>query len=123
MLLGVAILFRVRACNKFSKIDLCVHRFCYSSVRSIYFLTKKIPGLKKGKWKIVTTSATAVLIIADEMDYFITRDRAVLHDVFMLTNHQFSRCILIGIVNAIDPTDRFLPKLQSLNCFLSSQLV
>ncbi|XP_073364572.1 cell division control protein 6 homolog [Aegilops tauschii subsp. strangulata] len=61
------------------------------------------------------------LIIADEMDYFITRDRAVLHDVFMLTNHQFSRCILIGIVNAIDPTDRFLPKLQSLNSGLISE--
>ncbi|XP_044332036.1 cell division control protein 6 homolog [Triticum aestivum] len=61
------------------------------------------------------------LIIADEMDYLITRDRAVLHDVFMLTNHQFSRCILIGIVNAIDPTDRFLPKLQSLNSGLISE--
>ncbi|KAK4606151.1 hypothetical protein RGQ29_000424 [Quercus rubra] len=57
-----------------------------------------------------------MLIIADELDYLITKDRAVLHDLFMLTTFPFSRCILIGIANAIDLADRFLPKLQSLNC-------
>lgn len=57
-----------------------------------------------------------LLVIVDEMDYLITRDRAVLHDLFMLTTQQFSRCILIGIANAIDLADRFLPKLESLNC-------
>jgi Cdc6-like AAA superfamily ATPase len=34
----------------------------------------------------------------DEMDYLITRDRAVLHDLFMFTTLPFSRCILIGEV-------------------------
>ncbi|KAK8990291.1 hypothetical protein V6N11_008997 [Hibiscus sabdariffa] len=57
-----------------------------------------------------------LLIIADELDYLITRDRAVLHDLFMLTTFPFSRCILIGIANSIDLADRFLPRLQSLNC-------
>ncbi|PWZ34494.1 Cell division control protein 6 [Zea mays] len=57
-----------------------------------------------------------MLVIVDEMDYLITRDRAVLHDLFMLTTCPFSRCILIGIANAIDLADRFLPKLESLNC-------
>uniref|UniRef100_A0A0D9V7Y3 Cdc6 C-terminal domain-containing protein n=1 Tax=Leersia perrieri TaxID=77586 RepID=A0A0D9V7Y3_9ORYZ len=57
-----------------------------------------------------------LLVVVDEMDYLITRDRAVLHDLFMLTTYQFSRCILIGIANAIDLADRFLPKLESLNC-------
>ncbi|KAJ4814824.1 Cell division control protein 6-like protein [Rhynchospora pubera] len=56
------------------------------------------------------------LIIVDEMDYLITSDRSVLHDLFMLTTLPFSRCILIGIANAIDLADRFLPKLASLNC-------
>jgi Cdc6-like AAA superfamily ATPase len=36
------------------------------------------------------------LIIVDEMDYLITRDRSVLHDLFMLTTLPFSRCVLIG---------------------------
>ncbi|KAM1756833.1 hypothetical protein EV1_006148 [Malus domestica] len=56
------------------------------------------------------------LVIADELDFLITKDRAVLHDLFMLTTYQFSRCILIGVANAIDLADRFLPRLQSLNC-------
>lgn len=57
-----------------------------------------------------------MLVIADELDYLITKDRAVLHDLFMLTTLPFSRCILIGIANSIDLADRFLPKLQSVNC-------
>jgi len=36
------------------------------------------------------------LIVADELDYLITKDRGVLHDLFMLTTFPFSRCILIG---------------------------
>ncbi|GFZ13298.1 cell division control, Cdc6 [Actinidia rufa] len=63
-----------------------------------------------------STVVKMMLIIADELDYLITKDRAVLHDLFMLTTYPFSRCILIGIANAIDLADRFLPKLQSLNC-------
>ncbi|KAL3615630.1 AAA ATPase [Castilleja foliolosa] len=57
-----------------------------------------------------------ILVLADELDYLITKDRAVLHDLFMLTTLPFSKCILIGIANAIDLADRFIPKLQSLNC-------
>ncbi|VVB01841.1 unnamed protein product [Arabis nemorensis] len=62
------------------------------------------------------SSSKMMLIIADEMDYLITRDRGVLHELFMLTTLPFSRCILIGVANAIDLADRFLPKLKSLNC-------
>ncbi|XP_057246870.1 cell division control protein 6 homolog B, partial [Beta vulgaris subsp. vulgaris] len=57
-----------------------------------------------------------MLLIIDELDYLITKDREVLHELFMLTTLPFSRCILIGIANAIDLADRFLPRLQSLNC-------
>ncbi|XP_010487275.1 PREDICTED: cell division control protein 6 homolog B-like [Camelina sativa] len=63
-----------------------------------------------------SSSSRMMLIIADEMDYLITKDRGVLHDLFMLTTLPFSRCILIGVANAIDLADRFLPKLKSLNC-------
>ncbi|KAL3640857.1 AAA ATPase [Castilleja foliolosa] len=65
---------------------------------------KQLPGVKM------------ILVLADELDYLITKDRAVLHDLFMLTTLPFSKCILIGIANAIDLADRFIPKLQSLNC-------
>ncbi|KAI3760417.1 hypothetical protein L1987_50812 [Smallanthus sonchifolius] len=62
------------------------------------------------------TRVVSRLVIADELDYLITKDRVVLHDLFMLTTLPFSKVILIGIANAIDLADRFLPKLQSLNC-------
>ncbi|KAJ4970118.1 hypothetical protein NE237_003217 [Protea cynaroides] len=57
-----------------------------------------------------------MLLFVDELDYLITKDGSVLHDIFMLTTFPFSRLILIGIANALDLADRFLPKLQSLNC-------
>jgi cell division control protein 6 len=57
-----------------------------------------------------------LLLIIDEMDYLITKDQAVLYDLFRLPTFPNSHCMLIGISNAIDLTDRFLPKLQSLNC-------
>ncbi|XP_021278639.1 cell division control protein 6 homolog B-like [Herrania umbratica] len=66
--------------------------------------------------KQARSGSKMMLIIADELDYLITKDRAVLHDLFMLTTFPFSRCILIGIANSIDLADRFLPRLQSLNC-------
>ncbi|XP_057954707.1 cell division control protein 6 homolog B isoform X2 [Malania oleifera] len=63
-----------------------------------------------------TTGMKMMVIIVDELDYLITKDRAVLHDLFMLTTLPFSRCILIGVANAIDLADRFLPRLRALNC-------
>ncbi|KAJ1384202.1 Winged helix-like DNA-binding domain superfamily [Sesbania bispinosa] len=63
-----------------------------------------------------SSSKNMLLIVADELDYLITKNRAVLHDLFMLTTFPFSRCILIGVANSIDLADRFLPRLTSLNC-------
>ncbi|KAL5580776.1 hypothetical protein UlMin_013218 [Ulmus minor] len=70
----------------------------------------------QNSYSLQQQSRKMTLIIADELDYLITKDRAVLHDLFMLTTLPFSRCILIGVANAIDLADRFLPRLQSLNC-------
>ncbi|KAL0723771.1 hypothetical protein Bca4012_038370 [Brassica carinata] len=80
---------------------------CYSSP------LKRLQSLFSQKQE---SSSRMMLIIADEMDFLITKDRGVLHDLFMLTTFPFSRCILIGVANAIDLADRFLPKLKSLNC-------
>ncbi|XP_061340641.1 cell division control protein 6 homolog B-like [Gastrolobium bilobum] len=91
----------------------------------------KILGLNQGRGKKVSATPlqqlqniysqkssikNMILIVADELDYLITKDRAVLHDLFMLTTFPFSRCILVGVANAIDLADRFLPRLTSLNC-------
>ncbi|KAG0614152.1 hypothetical protein M758_6G155000 [Ceratodon purpureus] len=57
-----------------------------------------------------------LLMIVDEMDYLISRNQEVLYDLFQLATYPNSCCILMGIANAIDLTDRFLPKLRSMNC-------
>ncbi|KAL9238700.1 hypothetical protein vseg_013089 [Gypsophila vaccaria] len=75
---------------------------------------KHIQNLYAQEGKLPDKKMTVLII--DEMDYLITKDREVLHELFMLTTMPFSRCILIGIANAIDLADRFLPRLQSLNC-------
>ncbi|XP_057433818.1 cell division control protein 6 homolog B [Lotus japonicus] len=103
---------------------------CTSLVNTTDIFTK-ILGLSKAPGKKVSgtplqqlqhmysqksSSKNMTLIIADELDYLITKDRAVLHDLFMLTTFPFSRCILVGVANAIDLADRFLPRLTALNC-------
>ncbi|CAM6014463.1 unnamed protein product [Sphagnum balticum] len=64
----------------------------------------------------VNHSKRMLLMIVDEMDYLITRDQAVLYDLFRLPTFPNSCCILIGVANAIDLTDRFLPNLRAMNC-------
>ncbi|KAK8683423.1 hypothetical protein V6N13_039484 [Hibiscus sabdariffa] len=96
----------------------------FSKILGMHQLKKKTTGLRSPLQHLQTlysnkqepSGSKMMLIIADELDYLITRDRTVLHDLFMLTTFPFSRCILIGIANSIDLADRFLPRLQSLNC-------
>lgn len=57
-----------------------------------------------------------ILIVADELDYLITKDKVVLHDLFLLTTFPFSRCKLIDVANTIDLANRFLPRLTAINC-------
>ncbi|KAG6554439.1 hypothetical protein Mapa_004356 [Marchantia paleacea] len=82
-----------------------------SGVSKLKELRKLVCDTSKTK-----SSKKMMLLIVDEMDYLITRDQSVLYDLFRLPSSANSRCILIGIANAIDLTDRLLPKLRSLNC-------
>ncbi|OMO90462.1 hypothetical protein COLO4_19124 [Corchorus olitorius] len=88
---------------------------CTSLANTSEIFSKQLQKLYSNK-QASSGSKMMLIIIADELDYLITRDRAVLHDLFMLTTFPFSQCILIGIANSIDLADRFLPRLQSLNC-------
>ncbi|KAL0667358.1 hypothetical protein Bca4012_030062 [Brassica carinata] len=93
---------------------------CMSLTKTTDIFSKVLGENETGKKAIGSSTPLEqlqiLLIIADEMDYLITRDRRVLHELFMLTTLPLSRCILIGVANAIDLADRFLPKLKSLNC-------
>ncbi|KAF9117322.1 AAA ATPase [Mortierella sp. 14UC] len=78
---------------------------------------------KEGAVKAVETlvlgeekSRTVFVTILDEMDQLLTKDQEVLYKLFQWSCMDNSRLTLIGIANALDMTDRFLPRLKAKNC-------
>ena len=55
------------------------------------------------------------IVILDEIDHLLTLDLEILYKLFQWSMHRSSRLILIGIANALDLTDRFLPRLKAKN--------
>lgn len=58
---------------------------------------------------------TRHIVILDELDHVVTRDQEVLFKIFHWAFARSSNLILVGIANALDLTDRFLPRLRSNN--------
>ncbi|KAG0268913.1 AAA ATPase [Actinomortierella ambigua] len=56
---------------------------------------------------------TMYVLILDEIDQLVTKDQDVLYKLFEWTTRDKSRLTLIGIANALDMTDRFLPRLKA----------
>ena len=55
------------------------------------------------------------IVTLDEIDHLLTLDLEILYTLFQWSLHRSSRLILIGIANALDLTDRFLPRLKARN--------
>lgn len=60
----------------------------------------------------------SLVVVLDEMDYLITKDQQVLFQLFHCASHLKSatlktKLVLVGISNALDLTDKFLPRLRS----------
>lgn len=53
------------------------------------------------------------LIVLDEMDQLCNSKQSVLYSIFEWPALEDSRLVLIGIANALDLTDRLLPRLQA----------
>ncbi|KAI9903071.1 hypothetical protein N3K66_002423 [Trichothecium roseum] len=58
---------------------------------------------------------TVYLITLDEIDHILTMGLESLYRVFEWSLQKNSQLILVGIANALDLTDRFLPRLRSKN--------
>ncbi|KAF9197389.1 AAA ATPase [Haplosporangium sp. Z 27] len=56
------------------------------------------------------------VIILDEIDHLLIKDQDVLYRLFEWSCTENSKLSLIGIANALDMTDRFLPRLKAKNC-------
>ncbi|XP_063815850.1 cell division control protein 6 homolog [Pseudophryne corroboree] len=63
--------------------------------------------------KQVTSKGAIILLVLDEMDQLDSRGHDVLYTVFEWPWLLNSRIVLIGIANALDLTDRILPRLQA----------
>ncbi|KAJ2036446.1 AAA ATPase [Coemansia sp. S16] len=69
-----------------------------------------------GLERLVFKGKGAFLVILDEVDSLLGSKQEVLYRLFELAAHPDSRLALVGIANALDLTDRFLPRLQARNC-------
>ena len=85
---------------KFSVKKLTLHEKFSTPVVMYHALMSDSVSYPSKHWIIfdVWLDSLCRMIVADELDYLITRDRSVLHDLFMLTTFPFSRCILIGTI-------------------------
>lgn len=61
------------------------------------------------------TSSQVYLVTLDEIDHILTMGLESLYRVFEWSLAKSSRLVLVGIANALDLTDRFLPRLKSKN--------
>lgn len=60
-------------------------------------------------------STDTYLVVLDEIDHVLTLDPESLYRIFEWSLQKTSRLVLIGIANALDLTDRFLPRLKARN--------
>ncbi|KAL7628567.1 AAA ATPase [Parahypoxylon ruwenzoriense] len=72
-----------------------------TTVQKIFMLRKK--------------STEVYLVVLDEIDHILTLDLESLYRLFEWSMQKSSRLVLIGIANALDLTDRFLPRLKARN--------
>ncbi|XP_055366917.1 cell division control protein 6 homolog isoform X2 [Betta splendens] len=70
-------------------------------------------GLHGGLQRALTAPGPPVLLVLDEMDQLDSKAQDVLYTIFEWPYLPRSRLSLIGIANALDLTDRILPRLQA----------
>ncbi|KAJ8019409.1 Cell division control protein 6-like [Holothuria leucospilota] len=63
--------------------------------------------------KKLTTSGPVILLVLDEIDHLDSKGQEVLYTMFEWPSIPRSRLVLLGIANALDLTDRILPRLQA----------
>jgi cell division control protein 6 len=59
--------------------------------------------------------STVYIVTLDEIDHILTLDLEILYKLFEWSLQKSSRLALVGIANALDLTDRFLPRLKARN--------
>ncbi|ORX45120.1 P-loop containing nucleoside triphosphate hydrolase protein [Hesseltinella vesiculosa] len=74
-------------------------------------------AIVQAKKLLVNAKKKAInVVILDEIDHLVTKDQDVLYTLFEWASLPSSRLVLIGIANALDLTNRVLPRLRAKNC-------
>ncbi|XP_049900430.1 cell division control protein 6 homolog [Epinephelus moara] len=73
----------------------------------------RAPGGQNGLQRFLTAPGPSVLLVLDEMDQLDSKAQDVLYTIFEWPYLPKSRLCLVGIANALDLTDRILPRLQA----------
>ena len=60
-------------------------------------------------------SQSVYIVTLDEIDHLLTLDLEILYTLFEWSLQRSSHLVLVGIANALDLTDRFLPRLKARN--------
>ncbi|KAL8873917.1 MAG: hypothetical protein Q9174_000693, partial [Haloplaca sp. 1 TL-2023] len=55
------------------------------------------------------------LVVLDEIDHLLNLDLEILYNLFEMSLQRNSRLVMVGIANALDLTDRFLPRMKARN--------
>ncbi|XP_048778181.2 cell division control protein 6 homolog [Ostrea edulis] len=80
-------------------------------------LTGKSPPSAKDRLRAVekclTASGPSIIMVLDEIDQLDSKNQEILYTIFEWPTLAKSRLVLIGIANALDLTDRILPRLQA----------
>ncbi|XP_045179297.2 cell division control protein 6 homolog isoform X2 [Mercenaria mercenaria] len=63
--------------------------------------------------RVLTTEGPSIIMVLDEIDQLDSKNQEILYTIFEWPSLQKSRLILVGIANALDLTDRVLPRLQA----------
>lgn len=71
-------------------------------LRALFIPKQKSPGF-------------VYVVTLDEIDFLLTLNLKILYTLFEWSLHRSSRLIVLGIANALDLTDRFLPRLKARN--------
>ncbi|KAM8842151.1 cell division control protein 6 homolog [Synchiropus picturatus] len=99
-----------------SAVTVVVNCMSLRSSHSIFTLLAErlgVTGGQSGVQKLLTSPGPAVLLVLDELDQLDSRTQDVLYTLFEWPYLPESRLCLVGIANALDLTDRILPRLQA----------